>query len=302
MFHMGKVEELALACDICQSKSLSHYDLLYQMRDCEIIQCKLCGLVFVNALFDETIHAYGEVYASEIYEQVGPALLKRFAADLATIEKFVSVGKILDLGCGYGYFLSLAQKRGWDAEGVEINRNLVAYLNQEKGLRVFPGPLQDLHLQEESFDVITMFNIIEHFLHPSTVLAEVTRLLKDDGLLVLETPTEDGLFKKLADFLYKVTGGKFILMIQGAYQKGGHHFGFSRKSIKRILEKHGFEIISVDGRVSPFKEFLGKELLHTPLYLKGVKLFVVPILWALSRVLRLENRMIVYARKKKRRF
>jgi 2-polyprenyl-3-methyl-5-hydroxy-6-metoxy-1,4-benzoquinol methylase len=295
---MKHVEEINLPCAICESNKNENYVLLYRLGDCDIIKCKSCGLVYVNSLFEEIKRASGKVYASEVYEQIGKTLLKRFSTDIVKIETLTKKGKILDIGCGYGYFLTIAKQRGWQCTGVEINEELASYLNTKKGLNVRAGTLSEQNYETESFDVITMFNIIEHLLYPAKAMAEVNRILKKEGLLVVETPTEDGLFKKIASLLYKVSAGKVSFMIKGAYQKGGHHFGFSRQSIRKILEKNGFQVISIEGRMSPFDEFLKKEILKASLPVKVVKLIAIPSLWALSRIVSMENRMVVYARKK----
>ncbi len=290
--------QVVLPCAICDSKTPSNYDLLFELGDYEVVKCRKCGLVYVNALFEEVKRASGKVYASEIYAHIGKTLLRRFSEDIKKIGSLSAKGSILDIGCGYGYFLTLAQENGWDCTGVEINQELVTYLNSEKGLHVRVGSLSEQHFAQESFDVVTLFNLIEHLLYPAEALSEVNRVLKKGGLLVIETPTEDGLFKKIAAFLYRATNGRFKVMIRGAYQKGGHHFGFSRKSLRTMLEKHGFEILSVEGRMSPFSEFLQKEILRASLPVKIVKLIAIPILWVLSEALSMQNRMIVYSRKK----
>lgn len=290
--------QIVLPCAICNSKSPSNYDLLYELHDCDIVKCRTCGLVYVNALFEEVKKVAGKVYASEIYEQIGKTLLRRFAVDIQRIESLSGKGRILDVGCGYGYFLTLAKEHGWDCSGVEINQELVNYLNTNKGLQVRCGTLGEQKFDANSFDVVTMFNLIEHLLYPAEALSEVYRILRKGGLLVIETPTEDGLFKKIAAFLYKLTSGRFKTMARGAYQKGGHHFGFSRQSIRTILEKHGFEILSIEGRMSPFVEFMKKEILGASLPMKIVKVLVIPVLWGISEAFSMQNRMIVYARKR----
>lgn len=294
---MKRPAAVHLRCAICEAASPEAYELLYSLPGYEVVRCESCGLLFVNSLFDVKEKEGGEVYASTVYADIATTLRERFKEDIEELARLLPVGKLLDVGCGYGYFLSVAREAGWEVTGVEINKRLVDWLRQEKGINAFAGILEAQAFADEGFDAVTMFNIIEHLLYPSATLREVNRILKVGGILLLEAPTEDGLMKKLGALLYHLTGGRFTLMIRGAYQKGGHHHGFSRKSITLILKKNGFRVSRVRGRMSPFIEFMRKELLDASPSMKLVKSVAVPVIWGASKLLGMENRMVVCAQK-----
>ena len=97
------------------------------------------------------------------------------------------------MGCGKGHFLSVAESRGWESVGLEVSHSALEALGQlkrEKGLRfsVIESPLTEASLPGESFDVVTLFEVIEHLEDPVSTLREVHRLLKREGILYLTTP------------------------------------------------------------------------------------------------------------------
>src|SRR5439155_6595773 len=96
-------------------------------------------------------------------------------------------GRLLDVGCALGDFLMEAKDAGWDVEGVEIS-HYAAQRARARGLRVTAGRLEELDLPAASFDVITLYDAIEHLTDPVATLAAVHRLLVPGGLLHLVTP------------------------------------------------------------------------------------------------------------------
>lgn len=105
-------------------------------------------------------------------------------------------GRVLDVGCGNGDFLQSLKRRGWEVHGVEYSAE-AAELARAKGIAVYRGELTGAAFPESFFDVVTLWHVTEHLPHPLTELAEVRRILRDDGLLVLEVPNSDCLTRKL---------------------------------------------------------------------------------------------------------
>ncbi|MFZ0658263.1 MAG: class I SAM-dependent methyltransferase, partial [Candidatus Binataceae bacterium] len=101
------------------------------------------------------------------------------------------VGRLLDVGCGAGDWLRLAEKLGWHTEGVDFDPGAVANA-RSTGLSVRSGQVADQNFPDRTFDLILMSHLIEHVHDPVGVLRECHRVLKDDGLLVVWTPNSDG--------------------------------------------------------------------------------------------------------------
>jgi ubiquinone/menaquinone biosynthesis C-methylase UbiE len=177
---------------------------------------------------------------------------------------------LLDVGCHTGVFVEIAARHGWDAWGVEPSRWAVD-LAQGRGLRVVQGTLETADLPEATFDVVTMWDVIEHLIDPSSALERVHRLLKPSGLAVLHTIDIESLFARLM-------GARWPWLMEM------HVFYFSRRTLRAMLEKCGFQVLSdrpqgrylrlgyLMNRVGALVPLVGRpaEWLVTTLNLRGV--------------------------------
>ena len=111
-------------------------------------------------------------------------------------------GRALDVGCGNGDFLLSLKRRGWEVHGVEYSAE-AAELARAKGIAVHRGELTSAAFPANFFDLVTLWHVAEHLPEPLTELAEVRRILRDDGLIVLEVPNSDCLTRKLCGAQWK---------------------------------------------------------------------------------------------------
>jgi 2-polyprenyl-3-methyl-5-hydroxy-6-metoxy-1,4-benzoquinol methylase len=116
---------------------------------------------------------------------------------LGLIKKYKSGTSLLDIGCGEGFFLSNASKAGYTTKGVELSQDAAAYARREFGLDVEGKPFEEMQLPENYFDVVTMWQVLEHLPCPLTILEKVHSVLKPGGLLVLSTPDIGGIPAKI---------------------------------------------------------------------------------------------------------
>jgi SAM-dependent methyltransferase len=210
-----------------------------------IARCSGCSLVYVDAAVDrETLDAIygpdyyqGDVFADylgehEIRLESGHARARRLAAQ-------VPGGRLLDLGCAAGFFLHAASER-YDVTGVEVSAFAAEHARKEFGLRVFTGEIFDAPLEDDEFDVVTMWDVVEHLSDPAEVLREVARVTRPGGLLVLTTGDVEG---PLAARDLE----RWDLMCPPA-----HLLFFSPRTIELLLSRSGFELTRVigDGRIS----------------------------------------------------
>jgi SAM-dependent methyltransferase len=107
------------------------------------------------------------------------------------------VGRLLDVGCATGIFLDGMRRLGWHVAGVEPSSSAVAYARVRFDLDIFAGRLEDAHYPAASFDVVTLWDVLEHVHEPRVVLAEIARILRPGGLLVLSLPNPDSLEARL---------------------------------------------------------------------------------------------------------
>ncbi len=105
-------------------------------------------------------------------------------------------GRVLDVGCGNGDFLLSLKRRGWKVHGVEFSAE-AAELARSRGIDVVHGELKSAAFPDGFFDVVTLWHVAEHLPDPLAEFAEVRRILRDDGLFVLEVPNSDCLTLRL---------------------------------------------------------------------------------------------------------
>jgi SAM-dependent methyltransferase len=162
------------------------------------------------------------------------------------IIPFTGEGRLLDIGCGNGRYLSTLKKLGWQTYGIEQNPGSSEYARTELHLNVETGDLLNYKYLDKFFDVITMWHSLEHLYEPISTLKEVKRILKDDGLLVIAVPNVDSFAAKV----FKENWYQLEIPI--------HLIAFSPDSITRMLESAGFKIkkIYYDRRNSPLSRSL----------------------------------------------
>lgn len=105
------------------------------------------------------------------------------------VTRFQPEGELLDVGCGTGLFLDAARRRGrWRVRGIEPNADAAVFGNHQRDLPIQQGTLADSDLNENSFDVITMWDVLEHLHNPAAALEKVARLLRRRGVLIVRVP------------------------------------------------------------------------------------------------------------------
>jgi len=139
-------------------------------------------------------------------------------------------GRILDIGCGRAWMLAKLKQLGWECYGTEWSETLVN-LHRQNGLQVFREiDLRDCHFADQYFDVVTLWHVFEHIYNPSEILAEIRRVIKPGGLIVLATPDFGGLSARLARQSW------FALDVPR------HLYHYSHKTLPDMLEAAGFKV------------------------------------------------------------
>lgn len=167
-----------------------------------LCRCKACGLVFAQAIPTlEELEAYYDGYGRDDY--LSPLTVKRYHELLDQFESYRSTGRILDVGCGIGYFLEVAKERGWEVFGTEFTDRAVE-ICEEKGIEMHKGVLDPADYQPESFDIITSFEVLEHINTPVVELTKFYHLLRKGGLVYLTTPNFNSLIRRILGPKYDV--------------------------------------------------------------------------------------------------
>jgi 2-polyprenyl-3-methyl-5-hydroxy-6-metoxy-1,4-benzoquinol methylase len=162
-----------------------------------VVQCQECGLCFTNPRpTPETIgQFYPPAYQPHVVSRRRRPFwhLRRRQGRYYQPVRWRGEGRLLDFGCGGGGFLSEMHRQGWRVTGVDICTAAVRRVRGELGLRAFAGTLPHAELRPASFDVITMWQSLEHVHAPLEVLREAYRLLTPGGWLYVAAPNIDSL-------------------------------------------------------------------------------------------------------------
>lgn len=135
---------------------------------------------------------------------------------------------MLDVGCGSGTLLGLMKQRGFRPTGLDFSAEAADVAQRENGVRVVIGSLDQARFSAESFDLVTLFHVMEHVANPRAVLTEVTRILKPDGALVLQVPNIDS-------WQFKAFGAKWY-----GLDIPRHVIDYSKDAMLKLLEDSGF--------------------------------------------------------------
>lgn len=180
------------ACVVCGDRWL---EPLPAYERAHLVRCRGCGLVFAgrNPTDAELARNYGD-YSRADYDS--PITRRRYRELLDGFESYRETNRILDMGCGIGFFLEEAKARGWDAHGSELEQRAVE-INRAKGLNCVLAPIDADTFEPGSFDVITAFEVVEHLRDPLAEAATIAQALRPGGLLYVTTPNFNALSRRL---------------------------------------------------------------------------------------------------------
>lgn len=196
-----------------------------------IVQCNHCGLVYTNPRLEgaQILDSYVAV-EDPLYLQEREGRVLTFERHLRPLEKLKPPpGRLLDVGAYTGVFVEIAARHGWEAWGIEPSHWAVGEA-RTRGVQMIEGTLDSIDLPASSFDVVTMWDVIEHLTHPFDEICHTHRLLKPGGLLAVHTMDIDSLFAR-------VMGARWPWLMEM------HIYFFSHRTLKAMLEKAGFRVL-----------------------------------------------------------
>jgi 2-polyprenyl-3-methyl-5-hydroxy-6-metoxy-1,4-benzoquinol methylase len=173
-------------CLICSSTKLHQLSRYYEKH--RLVKCRSCGFVFMEKIptIDELTLFYSN-YSYDSDSPLSPLTKESYNLLLDKFEKFRKTNKILDVGCGRGWFLIEAKKRGWEVYGTEFSEKAIEVC-EASGLNMKMGKLENNTFSQGVFDIITSFEVIEHINNPLEEIANIHRFLRKGGLFYCTTP------------------------------------------------------------------------------------------------------------------
>lgn len=231
-----------IPCNLCGEKEVAILSNRSRSgKPLQTVICRACGLVWSDPRPHEARHFYEDEYRLAYKQTYSPKPKHVLRAGKVALSRFEKIAEllstrkaVLDVGTGGGEFAYLLQSLGHSVSGVEPNRGYAEYSIQEYGLTVQVGFVQDATFPLGSFDVVTIWHVLEHTEDPGGVLELLRSWLKVDGVLVVEVPNVESTCQAPKNTFHEA-----------------HLYNFNVVSLRRLAKKHGmheaWHLISRDG-------------------------------------------------------
>jgi len=161
-------------------------------------------------------------------------MLKRLARENHRVRFFRRMrrsGRVLDVGCGQGYFLLRCRDLGYDVEGFDVSTEAASYVRDVLGIPVRTGSFESAPFEEGAYDVVTMWHVLEHTADPRVYLDRAHRLLSPEGVLVVDVPN------------YRGTDARIKRADWEGWDLPYHFFHFTKTTLDALLAAHGFTVV-----------------------------------------------------------
>jgi SAM-dependent methyltransferase len=231
---MGDREaRIQVRCNVCGAD-----DAEAVHPEVRLVRCRGCGLGYLNPQpsDEELARLYTDDYYTRPIDPGGLSYLENraglerfFDGRLRRIERLTRRGRILEVGCGLGYLLDAARRRGWSVVGLEVSEFAAAYAQREFGLDVRRQTLEAAGLPDEGFDAVVMRDLLEHTRDPRATLMHARRVLRDGGVLALSVPSFASLNARLGGLRWR------------HLRPAQHLWHFTPECVARLLRECGFK-------------------------------------------------------------
>ena len=244
---------------------------VYDLSDCIIYCCQNCDFHYINQLDSNSENPNNAAHLNQSSRDYIESRLdesielhpKRIKLVQQNID--LSGCKALDIGAGLGQFQLLLQGQGSETQGIEPSNIRREYAKEKFKLNLHSELVDSDYWQTgfpQYFDLVTLWDVIEHVNFPLETLQATVKLLKPGGFLFLDTPSREVLSYKLSQLLYRFSTGKISLFLPSFYSTApyGHKQIFTKNQLIDLLENLGLEIISTDhsypSRISSEKKII----------------------------------------------
>ncbi|MDT4330539.1 class I SAM-dependent methyltransferase [Methylomonas sp. MED-D] len=222
--------ESSMPCNLCGGR---HVEVLSNRSRSgaalRTVICKDCGLVWSDPFPHDPRQFYADDYRLAYKQTYAPKAKHILRAGRVALERHAKIKhllqqrrRVLDVGTGGGEFAYLIQSLGHELQGIEPNKGYGEYSAAQYGLNLQIGFIQDAALDDASFDLVTIWHVLEHTEDPSAVLGRLRGLLKPDGILVVEVPNVEAVCQSPASSFHEA-----------------HLFNFNANTLQRMGEKVG---------------------------------------------------------------
>jgi 2-polyprenyl-3-methyl-5-hydroxy-6-metoxy-1,4-benzoquinol methylase len=217
------------ACLLCESKNLNPlkgYEKNY------IVQCNECEFVFCQRKpVDIELKHHYSLYPR--VNSISEITIERYNTLLDKFDKYRNTNNLIDVGCGGGFFLVAAKKRGWNVFGTEFAEEAISICSG-KGIQMTKSPLDAANYKNEYFDVITSFEVIEHINNPRPELASYHKILRRGGVVYVTTPNFNSISRD-------IVGSRWSVI-----EYPEHLSYYTKRTLSEVFTNSDFSLLEMD--------------------------------------------------------
>jgi 2-polyprenyl-3-methyl-5-hydroxy-6-metoxy-1,4-benzoquinol methylase len=231
--------ELVWPCPLCACPG-ARVRLTMKPGPFQVVECPRCGLArtYPPVPPEEIQRFYPPSYygtANRRFHPLMEKLVRLFRGRVAQkVQRLLPAGRILDVGCGRGHFLTYLRRCGWQTCGIEFSEVAARHAREVHGLAVHVGDFLTVPLEAGSFDVVIFWHVLEHVQDAAAAIARAADLIREGGLLVVAVPN-------LSSLQAACTGRHWFHL-----DIPRHYTHFHRATLLRLLARHGFKAVRVD--------------------------------------------------------
>ncbi len=293
--------------DALKQQPASHARLRYKLKNANVY-VSAGGYHFTDYL-DPVHEIPPEIDASQLTDNESAyietqlqANAQRFARQVAVLREHLPLedAQVLDIGCGGGLFLSLLKQESAQVTGIELSDSRAHYAATKHGLEVHKQPIESDFWQKgyaNHFDAVTLWDVIEHVNYPLRTLQSAVKVLKKDGLLLIDTPSRDSFYHQIGEITYRLSGGRLPTFLNAMYSSHlfGHKQIFSTQEMKELFTSCGLKVVKLEKfhELSFPYDFYLRKLLHSETLVK----LLFPVVKAFFQMFKIRNKMLVIGRK-----
>lgn len=229
-----------LECPLCCN---APFRKRFNKKQRDFFRCQNCGIELQWPLptLEELSNFYEASFSDGLYSEFTEAdAMKRMTANqrIKEIGRHIPIeGRWLDAGCANGVFMETIERDDVTSEGVELSQHAVQS-GRDRGLKIHVGTIDDLP-ENDVFDCVTAFDVLEHVLDPNAFLQGIQKRLADNGHVVLTVPDTGGIVRRLM-------GRRWYFYIPEE-----HLHYFNRHNLANLLQKHGFDVVDIGATYKP---------------------------------------------------
>ncbi len=221
------------SCIVCGAdRQIPFYDGLLRCGECGHVVADLAlGEAAFHALYARS-YFFGDEYLDYIADR--PVLQRNFGLRLKTLGRFINPARhqrLLEIGCAYGFFLDLARHEFATAQGIDVSADAIRYARSELGVDAVEGDFLAHDFGPQRFDVVCLWDTIEHLRSPHLYIAKAASLLEPGGFIAITTGD-------IESFVARWQKNRWRLI-----HPPTHVHYFSRRSLRRLLERYGFSVV-----------------------------------------------------------